>query len=85
MRSGLTNIQRCPGCGDTLIIMALKNAFKELGIESHKRVVVSGVGCSGKASQYVDGYAAETLHGRALPFATGVKLAKPEMTVVIMG
>ncbi|MDD5770539.1 MAG: thiamine pyrophosphate-dependent enzyme [Candidatus Gracilibacteria bacterium] len=85
MRSGLTNIQRCPGCGDTLIIMALKNAFKELSIESHKRVVVSGVGCSGKASQYVDGYGAETLHGRALPFATGIKLAKPEMTVVIMG
>lgn len=84
MRSWLTNIQWCPGCGDTLIIMALKNAFKELGIESHKRVVVSGVGCSWKASQYVDGYGAETLHGRALPFATGLKLAKPEMTVVIM-
>lgn len=85
MRSWLTNIQRCPGCWDTLIIMALKNAFKELGIESYKRVVVSGVGCSGKASQYVDGYGAETLHGRAVPFATGIKLAKPEMTVVIMG
>ncbi|MCH2188205.1 thiamine pyrophosphate-dependent enzyme [Candidatus Gracilibacteria bacterium] len=85
MRSGLTNIQWCPGCGDTLIIMALKNAFKELEIPSHQRVVVSGVGCSGKASQYVDGYAAETLHGRALPFATGVKMAKPDSTVVIMG
>ena len=84
MRTGLTNIQWCPGCGDTLIIMALKNAFKELEIESHKRVVVSGVWCAGKASQYVDGYAAETLHGRAVPFATGVKLASPEMTVVIM-
>lgn len=85
MRSWLTNIQRCPGCWDTLIIMALKNAFKDLQIESHKRVVVSGVWCSGKASQYVDGYGAETLHGRAIPFATGIKLAKPEMTVVIMG
>lgn len=41
MRSGLTNIQWCPGCGDFLIIMAIKNAFKELGIPSHKRVVVS--------------------------------------------
>lgn len=84
MRTWLTNIQWCPGCWDTLIIMALKNAFKELEIESHKRVVVSWVWCSGKASQYVDGYAAETLHGRALPFATGVKLAAPEMTVVVM-
>jgi 2-oxoglutarate ferredoxin oxidoreductase subunit beta len=42
--------------------MAIKNAFKELEIESHNRVVVSGVGCAGKASQYIDGYAAETLH-----------------------
>lgn len=84
MRTWLTNIQWCPGCWDTLIIMALKNAFKELQIESHQRVVVSWVGCSGKASQYVDGYAAETLHGRALPFATGIKLVKPELTVVIM-
>ncbi|NRH20905.1 hypothetical protein HOO68_02585 [Candidatus Gracilibacteria bacterium] len=85
MRSGLTNIQWCPGCGDFLIIMAIKNAFKELGIPPHKRVVVSGVGCSGKASQYIDGYAAETLHGRAVPFATGVKLADPDLTVVIVG
>jgi 2-oxoglutarate/2-oxoacid ferredoxin oxidoreductase subunit beta len=82
MRSGLTNIQWCPGCGDFLIIMAIKNAFKELGIPSHKRVVVSGVGCSWKASQYIDGYAAETLHGRTLPFATGVKMADPDLTVI---
>lgn len=85
MRTWLTNIQWCPGCGDTLIIMALKNAFKELEIESHNRVVVSWVGCAWKASQYVDWYAAETLHGRAVPFATWIKLAKPEMTVVVMG
>lgn len=84
MRSWLTNIQWCPGCWDFLIIMAIKNAFKELGIESHRRVVVSWVWCSGKASQYIDGYAAETLHGRALPFATWVKLAKPDLTVVAM-
>ena len=84
MRTGLTNIQWCPGCWDTLIIMAIKNAFKELGIESHNRVVVSWVGCSGKASQYIDWYAAETLHGRSIPFATWVKLAKPELTVMAM-
>ena len=82
MRSWLTNIQWCPGCGDFLIIMAIKNAFKELGIPSHKRVVVSWVGCSGKASQYIDGYAAETLHGRTLPFATGIKMVDPSLTVV---
>ena len=85
MRSGLTNIQWCPGCGDFLIIMAIKNAFKELGIPSHKRVVVSWVGCSGKASQYIDWYAAETLHGRTLPFATWVKMVDPSLTVIAVG
>ncbi len=82
MRSGLTNIQRCPGCGDFLIITAIKNAFKELWIESHNRVVVSWIWCSGKASQYIDWYAAETLHGRTLPFATWVKMANPDLTVM---
>ena len=85
MRKWLTNIQWCPGCWDTLIIMAIKNAFKELQIASHQRVVVSWVGCSGKASQYIDGYAAETLHGRTLPFATGIKIVKPELTVLAVG
>lgn len=83
MRSWLTNIQWCPGCGDTLIIMAIKNAFKELEIASEDRVVVSGVWCAWKASQYVDWYAAETLHWRAVPFATWLKLANPELTVLI--
>ena len=82
MRSGLTNIQWCPWCWDTLIIMAIKNAFKELKIESHQRVIVSWVWCSWKASQYIDWYAAETLHGRTLPFATWVKLTNPELTVM---
>jgi 2-oxoglutarate ferredoxin oxidoreductase subunit beta len=82
MRSWLNNIQRCPGCWDTLIIGAIKKAFAELGIESHNRVVVSGIWCSWKASQYIDWYAAETLHGRTLPFATGVKLANPDLTVM---
>ncbi len=63
--------------------MAIKNALRELAIPTHQHVVVSGVGCSGKSSQYIHGYAAETLHGRAVPFATGVKIAKPEMTVII--
>lgn len=85
MRTWLTNIQRCPGCWDTLIIWAIKKAFQELSIESHERVVVSGIWCSWKASQYIDWYAAETLHGRTLPFATWIKMTKPEMTVMAVG
>ena len=85
MRSWLTNIQWCPGCGDTLIIGAIKKAFAELGIESHQRVVVSGVWCSWKSSQYIDWYWAETLHWRTLPFATWVKMADPKLTVMAVG
>ena len=84
MRSWLNNIQWCPGCWDTLIIGAIKKAFAELKIESHNRVVVSGIWCSWKASQYIDWYAAETLHGRTLPFATWVKLSNPDLTVMAM-
>lgn len=82
MRKWLDNIQWCPWCGDTLIIGAIKKAFEELWIKTHRRVVVSGVWCSWKASQYIDWYAAETLHGRALPFATWVKMSNPELTVM---
>lgn len=84
MRNNLSKIQWCPWCWDTLIIAAIKAVFEELKIESHKRVVVSWVWCSWKASQYIDWYAAETLHWRTLPFATGIKIVKPELTVVAM-
>ncbi len=47
--------------------------------------MASGIWCSGKMSQYQDGYASETLHGRSVPFATGVKLANPDMTVIAYG
>lgn len=82
MRNWLNKFQWCPGCGDYMIHLAIKNAIKEMGIDHKDVVVVSGIGCSGKMSQYIDGYAAETLHGRVLPFATGVKLSNPNLTVI---
>jgi 2-oxoglutarate ferredoxin oxidoreductase subunit beta len=85
MRNGINAIQWCPGCGDFVILGAIRKAIQELGIPKHDLVVVSGIGCSGKASQYIDGYAAETLHGRSLPFALGVKLANPRLTVICIG
>lgn len=48
-------------------------------------MIVSGIGCSGKMSQYIDWYGAETLHGRGVPFATWVKLANPDLTVIAYG
>ena len=65
-----------------LIHLALKQALAELKIPAHQTVVVTGIWCSSKMSQYMDNYGAETLHGRGIPFATGVKLANPELTVV---
>jgi len=83
MRTNLTKIQRCPGCGNFLISAAIKNAIKQLNIPKHKVVVVSGIGCSSKLSQYIDSYGCESLHGRELPFATGTKLANPDLTVIV--
>lgn len=85
MRKGLNLIQWCPGCGDFIILWAIRKALQELGIPKHDIVIVSGIGCSGKTSQYIDGYAAETLHGRTLPFALWVKLANPKLKVICIG
>lgn len=85
MRSGLTKFQRCPWCGNFLIYAAIKNALKQLNIPKHKVVVITGIGCAGKISQYLDGYGSETLHGRGLPFATGLKLSNPDLTVIAYG
>jgi len=85
MRTNLNKIQRCPGCGNFLIMAAIKNAIKELNIPKHKLVVLSWIGCASKMSQYIDSYGCETLHGRSLPFATGVKMANPDLTVIAYG
>ena len=82
MRTGLNKFQRCPWCGNYMINLAIKQALQELNIPSHNTVVVSGIWCSGKMSQYLDWYASETLHGRWIPFATGVKLANEKLTVI---
>jgi len=75
----------CPGCGDFGILNSVQQAFARLGLEAHKVAVVGGIGCSGKAPYYFPVYGVHTLHGRLLPFAQGIKLANPEMTVVGVG
>lgn len=85
MRNNLTKIQRCPGCWNFMIMAAIKAAIKQLNIPKHKVVVVSGIGCASKIPHYIDSYGAETLHGRGLPFATWVKLANPDLTVIVYG
>ncbi len=78
-------IQWCPGCGDFGILMAIKQAIVKQKIDPKDVVVVSGIGCSGKLPHYIKTYGFETIHGRALPVATGVKLANKDLHVIVVG
>jgi 2-oxoglutarate ferredoxin oxidoreductase subunit beta len=72
----------CSGCGLGIIQSALARALSRMGIEKNDIAFVSGIGCTGRMPAYVDFNTLHTTHGRALAFATGVKLAKPNMTVI---
>ena len=71
----------CPGCGDHFFLASLQKAMAESGIPPHETAVISGIGCSGRLSYYVNTYAMQTIHGRAAAIATGVKVANPQLTV----
>lgn len=75
----------CPGCGDFGILNSMHQACAKLGLDPSKVVTVGGIGCSGKAPYYMGTYGVHTLHGRPIPFATGIKLTNPELTVLIAG
>ena len=75
----------CPGCGDFAVLNALQKSFANLGIPRHKIAVISGIGCSSRIPGYLSTYGFNSLHGRAIPLATGVKLANPDNTVVVAG
>ena len=73
----------CPGCGIGTVFSACLTAIKSSGIDLDKVVMVSGIGCSGRAAGYTNLDSFHTTHGRAIPFATGVKLANPELKVIV--
>lgn len=75
----------CPGCGDFGVVASVYQALAKLGLDPDQTVLVSGIGCSSRIAGYVNTYSFNTIHGRALPIATGVKLANPELTVVVAG
>jgi 2-oxoglutarate/2-oxoacid ferredoxin oxidoreductase subunit beta len=74
----------CPGCGDGVVLKSIAMAFSELGLNPDDIVVVAGIGCSGRMPTYFNTNTLHTTHGRALTFATGIKLARPEKTVVVI-
>lgn len=74
----------CPGCGNGIVLQALIRALRESGVDQDKIVVVSGVGCSSRAVNYLDICGLHTNHGRPIAYATGVKMANPDLTVVVI-
>jgi 2-oxoglutarate ferredoxin oxidoreductase subunit beta len=73
----------CPGCGIGTAFSSCLTAMKTSGIDLKKTVMISGIGCSGRGAGYVNLDSYHTTHGRAIPFATGMKLANPELNVVV--
>jgi 2-oxoglutarate ferredoxin oxidoreductase subunit beta len=73
----------CPGCGLGSTMACLANAIADSAIPTQQHVVVSGIGCTGRVAGYLKVDSFHTTHGRAIPFATGMKLANPELHVTV--
>jgi 2-oxoglutarate ferredoxin oxidoreductase subunit beta len=74
----------CPGCGLGTANGAILRGFEAAGVNQDKTVLVNGIGCSGRTAAYLDFDVLKGTHGRAIAFATGIKLFQPELTVVVM-
>ena len=74
----------CPGCGNGIAMKAIVQAVEKKGWSQDNTVIVSGIGCSSRASGYMDFDTLHTAHGRAIPFATGIKLANPDLNVIVI-
>jgi 2-oxoglutarate/2-oxoacid ferredoxin oxidoreductase subunit beta len=75
----------CPGCGDYGVLSALYKAMANCQLDPDKTVVVSGIGCSSRLPGFVSAYGFHGVHGRALPIATGIKTARPDLKVIVVG
>jgi len=75
----------CPGCGDFGVLKGLTQALAELDIPPEKVGVISGIGCSSRLPGYLHAFSFNSIHGRALPIASGLKLSRPDLTVVAVG
>ncbi len=75
----------CPGCGDFGVLNAAYNALREKGLDPKDVVVVSGIGCSSRIPFFVATYGFHGVHGRTMPIALGLKVARPDLTVLVMG
>jgi len=83
-RSGLTPVW-CTGCGDYGVLKGFTQALADLEIQPEKLALISGIGCSSRIAGYTKSYSFNSIHGRALPIATGLKLSRPDLTVTVIG
>ena len=74
----------CWGCGDGVILKATIRAIEKMGWDMNNVCIVSGIGCSGRFSSYIDCNTVHTTHGRTVAYATGIKLAKPHANVIVV-
>ena len=79
-----SDVRWCPGCGDYAILNQVKKVLAKMGARKEKTVFVAGIGCSSRFPYYVDTYGLHSIHGRAPAFATGIKLANPDLDVWIV-
>lgn len=75
----------CPGCGDFGVVQAIYRALANVGRPPHEIAFVSGIGCSSRIPGYTTAYGFNSVHGRALPIAQGIKLANPDLLVLVAG
>lgn len=75
----------CPGCGDYGVLSSITKACADLGLAPHQTSVISGIGCSSRLPAYTNTYGFHAIHGRALPVGAGLKLARPDLTVLVVG
>lgn len=75
----------CPGCGDFSVQAAIQRASANIGLEPEQLAIVSGIGCSGRISGYINAYGFHSIHGRSLPIAQGLKMANRDLAVIASG
>ena len=75
----------CPGCGDFTVLSSITKALAALELEPRNVAVVSGIGCSSRMPAYTTAFGFHGVHGRALAAATGLKIARPDLTVLVTG
>ncbi|MFX1339218.1 MAG: thiamine pyrophosphate-dependent enzyme [Promethearchaeota archaeon] len=83
MRKDLLPTIFCPGCGNGQVLNYVIRAIDALNISQDKLVFVSGIGCSSRLPAYLEAYGIHTTHGRAIAYATGIKITNPDLTVIV--